>query len=109
MWQIYYSDGKVIRDTPPPARRYGVIAIAEPDPNHNWTFHVGKDWYLFLHTGWWIGVDNAGLYDYILNQLDRVDMILQGRTLPTAEYQPLIDRMMKECRPSKTGWHRGER
>jgi len=111
MWRIYYDDGSVLSDQPiPVGKRVGVISVATYDPAHNWTFWISKDWYILQHDGEWLGVDQAGLHDQIITRLECLSHVLQGRTVsPHAKYQAVIDRMMQECQPPKTGWHSGER
>lgn len=114
-WKIYYSDGFVVPSEKDylvtGSRKYGVIAIAQEEDIHNWVFWFGhgKEWYILQKNGLWMGVDNQGLFDHVLNRLDQLRLIVQGRTLlPFSSYQEIINKMLKECRPEKTGWNPGE-
>lgn len=114
-YRIYYDDGYVLCGSDgavPTDRRVGVIAVAQREPQHEWMFWHGggKDWYLLLTDGLWRGVDTPGLLDHILFKCDELQCVLQGRTLlPSDRYLALINRMLTECRPAKTGWQPGER
>lgn len=113
-WRIYYDDGRIYANDGTedirPLDRVGVISIAEEDRDHNWVFHFGKDWYVLLTNGHWTGMDQAGLQDAVLFRLESLLLVLQGRSVaPHEAYQDVIDRMIQDCRPAKTGWHANER
>ena len=108
MWSVYYDNGDMLNSQP--LKPIGIIAVAVQDKTHNWIFWYGKDWYILQKDGEWMGVDQQGLFDQILNRLEYIESICQGRTLvPFESYQSIIDRMIEDCRPEKTGWHPGEK
>lgn len=107
-WRIYYDDGKTSDEVG--LRPFGVIGIAESEPDHNWTYWIGKDWYLLQKDGHWMGCDLTGMIDQVTHRLDQLSAVCQGRTLvPYSRYAEIIKRMQAECHPPKTGWHRGEK
>lgn len=111
-WRIYYDDGFRLdgnSDTEIPLdRRTGILVIAFRDPEHQWSFWFGKDYYLEI-AGNWLGVDLFGLIDQLLRSPRLIHWALAGRTV-TYEYQrSILQRALAECDPPKTGWHDGER
>lgn len=108
MYKIYYDDGYISENIVD--RRVGVIAVACIDETHNWMFWHGKDWYILQHNGEWFGCDNFGLIDQILYRLDNLKYILQGRILlPYKDFEKIINKMLTDCKPEKTGWYPGEK
>jgi len=107
-WRIYYDDGET-SDTVG-LRTIGVIGVAEPDVDHNWTFWIGKDWYILQRDGCWLGVDFVGMIDQVTHRLDQLQAVCQGRMLvPHSRYAEIVTRMQADCKPPKTAWHAGER
>jgi len=108
LWRVYYVSGTTSNQIG--LVGVGVIGVAERDPDHEWTYWVGKDWYILQKDGHWMGCDTNGMIDQVTHRLDELRFICQGRTLvPYAEYAEIINRMQSECKPPKTGWHPGEK
>ena len=114
MWRVYYDDGTVLSRlqdiNSDQTRKTGVIAVAQPDKDHNWYFWFGpgKDFYLLDIHDQWIAVDTFGFVDYMLHKIEHVVCVLQGRTVGPQEYRTCKERMMEECQPAKTGWQADE-
>ena len=107
-WRMYYADGTTSDDVGIlPA---GVIGVAEKDPDHEWTYWIGKDWYILQHDGQWVGCDTNGMIDQVTHRLGELQHVCMGRCLvPHSLYSEIIGRMQAECKPTKTGWHAGEK
>lgn len=109
-WRIYYDNGCTL-DGDHSTRidvRTGVVAVAEQDSDHNWMFWFGRDrhYYLLQNDGTWMATDQAGFEDQIVSRCEEFRYALRGRTVvPHTRYQAIIQRMMRECLPAKTGWH----
>jgi hypothetical protein len=107
-WRIYYDDGTTSDDVG--LRTTGVIGVAEPDPDHNWTYWIGKDWYILQSDGQWMGCDLQGMIDQVTHRLDRLSAVCQGRIMvPYSGYAEIVTRMQADCKPPKTAWHGGEK
>ena len=72
-WKIYYSDGSTISSQDATAwsiiRRNGVQVITEESPEHKWVTISGSDYYIWderYEVARGLGVDQFGLYDYLL-------------------------------------------
>jgi hypothetical protein len=113
-WRIYYDDESTLSGdrTTRIDVRTGVVAVAERDRNHNWMFWFGRDraYYLLQNDGYWMGVDQAGFEDQMVSRCEEIRYCLRGRTVvPQSRYEAIINRMMRDCKPQKTGWHANER
>ena len=114
MYKIYYDDAFILEGDVnfniPQDRRTGVIAVAIVDKTHNWVFWHSKDWYILQHDGEWFGCDQSGLIDQIVHRCEHLKYVLQGRILvPYEKFEIIINKMLAECKPEKTGWYPGEK
>lgn len=117
MWRIYYADGSTFDSeagTWAEAPAWGIQAIIREDPRVGWAMVHGGDYYVMGSDGVPIGVDLAGLFDYVANVLGAVKV---GRMLSRVEYAEVYQaakRDLAELKQTgfvsrKTGFLRRER
>ncbi len=99
---IYYSNGKVVTAEEPssdiPAR--DIQVIVQNDPKSGPYLQSGSHHYVW-QDGSWIGVDDFGLYDYLLES----GLVLFGRTITNKEYQEIY----QQAKIEKSTWKPRER
>jgi len=95
-WKIYYGDDSTFSDqdgTPwiAPARDVQVIVMTSKD--HGWRTQAGSDYYVWDDRGngarWW-GVDQFGMYDYLLDP--GYKRVLFGRTVTSDRFSEIYSR-----------------
>jgi hypothetical protein len=97
-WRIYYGDGSTYSDEDGPvedAPAQGVQAVvtrSASDPRQVISVH-GWDYYWQTHEGEFYGGELFGLYDALLR---RCHPIFFGRTIPTADWQAVVARSVKD-------------
>ena len=103
-YKIFYGDGSIHEGDNPPARDVQVIVQEHPDIG--WHTQSGYDFYVWREEqGRWVGVDDFGLYDFLLD----TGLVLFGRTLTTPEFNEVMKRAVEELGAAKTGWLKDEK
>jgi len=114
MWLIYYGDGVVtgseVTDPYSLYKRSDVQVIIQPDPSHVWYSQCGDDYYIWHSRRWW-GVDQFGLYDYLLQPGEKC--VLFGRTITNERFNQIFaqaqERMKELTGYEKGAFRKGER
>jgi len=110
-WRIYYDNGSTFDSKAgawADAPAWGIQAVVHTDPNVGWAMVHGGDYYVMASDGVPIGVDLAGVFDYVANVLGAVKM---GRMLSRAEYAEVYQAAKRDLAElkRKTGFLRRER
>ena len=83
-WQVFYDDGTHTNEV---IRKDGVICIVqEVDGHHN--IQNRKDFYIL--TDAWIGVDVFGLRDYVINHLEDIRLIVEGKSVSNKNFNDIF-------------------
>ena len=98
-WEVYYDDGTTITSEtglPVEVRPFGVVCIAQRNPEKARSLMHGWDWYYWHEEDkqWW-GCDLHGLIDRLLHRLP-VSALLQGRTVTNEAYNAIMTRADRE-------------
>ena len=113
-WRVYYANGNTYsnQDGAPenaPARDVQVIVMKDGD--HGWRTQTEHDYYVWdERSNWlrWWGVDQFGLYDYLIEP--GFKKVLFGRTISSQEYNEIIKRANEDKDfPRKTSYANKER
>lgn len=108
-WEIFYDNGETFNSedgSPEEAPGRGVIAIVCPDKIQEWVIVSKFDYYIFRPDGWY-GVDQFGLYDYLIDPGFKI--VKFGRTIDNAEFQRIhqsaniVKLLLKEHRRQANG------
>lgn len=106
-WFIYYGDGSVISsvfaDPYSLSVRSDVQVIIQPDDKHVWYSQSGDDYYIWRDNRWW-GVDQFGLYDYLLQPGEKC--VLFGRTITNERFREIWDEAQEHMKEI-TGYEKG--
>ncbi len=97
-WKIYYGDGSMLVGKGPPDRSIDardIQAIVQDHPEVGVEIVTACDYYVW-DDGRWRGVDQFGLYDFLLES----GLVLFGRMMKREEY----DGLMKHALKDKNGW-----
>ena len=84
---------------------WGVEAIVQPDIRVGYAIISSGDYYI-CRDGRWMGVDLAGMLDYVVNELG---VVMVGRTISHEEFTRILNLAKDERDEKKTGWLRQER
>ena len=101
-WVIRYDDGS-FRDSDqgspvaiPFERRYGVLWILQ-GPAHDRLFN--QHWYIWnMERGCWTEHDSPGLMYQLARDVEHITCVLQGATVPRADWMVCMKEMDQEAR-----------
>lgn len=94
MWRIYYDDGSYIDQNwgvPIGDRARGVQAVLQEDENGDWIVTSKSDYYV-KRGDRWFGVDQNGLWDYLLD----TGLVMFGRTIASNEFNVILNGALSE-------------
>ena len=110
-WKIYYSDSTYSDDEGPPelAPKRDVQAVVVKSELVGRRVERGSDFYVWAPgRGGWRGVDQFGLYDYLIDPGHKV--VLFGRVLSNPEYRAVFERAANDPDfPENSAIHPDER
>ena len=96
---------RIYRDENAP-EGWGVEVIVYEDPNVGWTIAVDGDYYI-KRDDRWMGVDFAGMLDYVVNELKVVEV---GRTIDNHRFREIFAEAKEDRNfARKSGYLPGER
>ena len=97
-WKIYYGDGTTFSSKDGEAReapRRNIQCIVRADDEVGRYIERMNDFYVWCsERNNWKGVDQFGLYDYLLYEF--FPLVLFGRTITEKEYKALYDRAVSD-------------
>lgn len=117
MWKIYYSDDTSITsyDATPYSlkKRNGIqVIVQDTHPEVGWHTVCGDHFYVWDNRGsgfsWW-GVDNFGLYDYLLQSGHKY--VLFGESIDNTKFREIFNRAKEDMElfgKEKVGFTRSE-
>lgn len=97
-WRIYYDNGHTFDPEdggPMQAPGFGVICIAQRDPEVGRVILHGWDFYYQADNGQWWGSDIYGVLDRLLHRLP-VSALCAGRTIATDDFRAIMARADKD-------------
>ena len=98
-WRIYYTDGTTFDSTqgnPDDAPAFGVQVIVQLSDNGRLRDTLkGSDYYVYIPSGFWTGMDFTGLLDRLTNRLP-FSGFLVGRWDPLDEYWDILRKAEKD-------------
>lgn len=110
-WKIFYCDGDYSNSDGPPelAPKRDVQSIIVADENLGRRTEYSDNFYIYVpDRGIWRGVDQFGLYDYMIEP--GFKLVLYGRTLTDKEYADVWNRTLKDTYlPPKSAFNPDER
>ena len=114
-WRVYYSDGSTIcsEDATPSslARRVGIQAIVQEDPEKGWIILCGYDYFVWDARGGppkWFRSDEGGFFQYITQPGSK--HILLGEWIDDLAYREVLNRANADRTfAAKTGYTPWER
>lgn len=92
-WKIYYGDGSTftsdegaVKDSP----SFNVQAVVQSDPDVGRQILNGFDWYIRKEGRWYGVLDVPSLLDQVVHDLDKIEAVRMGRTIPSAQYKEIM-------------------
>lgn len=113
MFKVYYGDGSTYQgqgeDDVDCVPTSNVQVIIQSSKEHGWQAMSDSHYYIWRFGRWWtVDMQGFGLFEYLLEPGWK--KVLFGRTLPTEEYQKIIQQAMSDPdMPPKTGGPKRER
>lgn len=110
MWKIWYDDYSnfsSLDGTPQDAPRAGVEVIVQDDEQSGRWNQCMDDYYIWKGDRW-LGVDQFGMYDYLLHNTGPC-IVLFGRTVPNDAFRLILKKAEEDPEfPLRSAWHKGE-